>query len=295
MDSTLLRIYAFSIQQDMTIELYDNDDKWNWTEDTITWNTKPGLGTQLAVSAPLRDESYIVWDLTSYINSRPTQTQFTFILITGGESQSSRNDFYSKESLINQPQISFVWQEQGAMIDLGNCDKYVGGRIEDIRRGFTGTITSKNCLNTAMIGSWHSAAGLGENRGEQTVDAQKLPTWGLIKPWPRPLGIYKVRWDEGTLDSNGDPPYGGGNGYNLCPEGLCDEQCNYRSWDDNRIHKFSARCRGLPRHIWTPLPSIYLAANMPSGGITNPPPPPPDPVLKCAGEASHLIPGKIQA
>jgi len=278
-DSTLLRIYAFSIQQDMTIELYDTTNLWNWTEDTITWNTKPNLGVQLAVSAPLKDESYIVWDLTSYINSRPSQTQFSFAIIAGGEAQASRNDFYSKESLINQPQVTFVWQEQGAMIDAGNCGMYVGDRVEDIRRGFTGIITSKKCLTLAQQAQWDS-----------TMSLKKA---GLTIPWARPIGIYKVLWDEGTLDSNGDPPYGGNNGYNLCPEGLCDEQCNYKSWDDNRVHKISARCRGLKRHVWTPLPAIYQVADIPSGGTTNPPVPP-DPSPECA-ITENILPGTVQA
>lgn len=278
-DSTLLRVYAFSIQQDMTIELYDTTDQWNWTEDTITWNTKPSLGVQLAVSAPLKDENYIVWDLTEYINSRPQQTQFTFALIAGGEAQASRNDFYSKESLINQPEISFVWQEQGAMIDAGNCHMYVGNRVEDIQRGFKGIITEKRCLTLAQQAQWHS-----------TMSLHKA---GLTHRWARPIGIYKIKWDAGTKDSKGNVPYGGNNGYNICPEGLCGEQCTYRSWNDTNPYPHSVRCRGLPRYIWTPRPAIYQVADISPGGVTDPPPPP-DPTPGCLVTA-NVLPGTIQA
>lgn len=283
-DSTLLRVYAHSIQQDMTIALHDIEDKFNWTEETITWNNKPSLGEQIFISAPLTNHNYIIWDITNYINARPTQMQFTFVLIAGGEAQSSRNDFYSKESLINQPEISFVWQEQGAMIDAGNCDKYIGDRVEDIHRGNTGTVTNKKCMTLAMIGQWHSYGGGGDNSGYQTIDLTKLPKSGLTLPFARPLGMYKVKWDDGSN--------GGNNGYNLCHEGLCAETCNYRSYDDGNPYKWSMRCRGNNRFIWRPLPQIFRVADMRTGVIEEPPPPDPEPNCPVA---SNIIPGKVQA
>lgn len=295
-DSTLLRIYAHSIQQDITIELYEATGNPSWTEDTITWNTKPNLGNQIAVSLPLSVTQYVVWDITQYINDRPFQNQFSFALVATGDASNSRNDFYSKESLINQPEISFVWQEQGAFIDTGNCGLYTGQRVEDLRNGWTGTVTGKKCLTIAMIGQWHSKFGDRNNSGWQTINwDNKNLREGLTLPWARPIGIYRVAWDSGTKKPDGTVPYGGNNGYNLCPIGMCKEECTYKSYDDNRIHKFSDRCRGPRPHLWTPQRAVYIAEHIPTGIPYSPEPD--DPIGPIAGcpDGAFSLPGKIQA
>ncbi len=296
-DSTLLRIYAHSIQQDMTIELYDAVGNPSWSENTLTWNTMPALGEQIAVSAPLGATQYIIWDITQFINDRPFQTQFSFAIVAAGDAQLSRNDFYSKESLINQPEISFVWQEQGAFIDAGNCGLYAGQRVEDIKNGWTGTVTQKKCLTLATVAQWYSKFGeRTSNSGYRTVDwTNENLKKGLTLPWARPIGIYKVAWDPGTKNPDGTVPYGGNNGYNLCPLGLCGEECTYRAYDDNRVHKFSDRCRGPRPHLWTPQRAVYIAEHIPTGMPYSPEPD--DPIGPIAGcpDGAFSLPGKIQA
>jgi len=65
--NAIIRLYATSTKS-CPVTVYQTED--NWSEETITWNTKPVLGTAISSTQIESADRYYEWDVTTYVQSK---------------------------------------------------------------------------------------------------------------------------------------------------------------------------------------------------------------------------------
>lgn len=102
--SAYLRLYATSVTSGRTLQALQVAS--GWTETGVTWNTQPSVtGTAAIVNITSTTPGYLQWDVTSSVQAIYSNTNYGFLIRDANEGASGTEQFNSRESSSNQPQL----------------------------------------------------------------------------------------------------------------------------------------------------------------------------------------------
>jgi len=100
--SVKLRLY-FSSGSSSSVGVYQVSN--SWAESSLTWNTKPIEGTQIAVKSISSSGIYHEWDLTSYVQGLLNTAQPIFSFVIKDIASGSVMTINSRQATSNKPQL----------------------------------------------------------------------------------------------------------------------------------------------------------------------------------------------
>ena len=99
-----VRLYANTVPISISLTASQTTD--SWTEHSITYNTRPVIGTTISSVSVTAAGAYYEWDITSYVQSQLSLSDNLISLVISDLSQDAVIDrFNSKEASSNQPQL----------------------------------------------------------------------------------------------------------------------------------------------------------------------------------------------
>lgn len=99
-------LYCDSLDAAYAITAYESSD--SWTEEGITWNTAPALGTSIGSTTVSSTGAYYVWDITSYVNNQLAGDKVVSVAFNDANSKNLFARFSSKEAASNPPRLEIV-------------------------------------------------------------------------------------------------------------------------------------------------------------------------------------------
>lgn len=107
-DKAMLRLHAIDSEL-ATIDAYALGD--GWSESSVTWDSLPTIGEQLASVGMDEAGMYYEWDITSYVQSELSGDKIVSIVISDPLEASITIGFDSKESGLNVPHIAITIED----------------------------------------------------------------------------------------------------------------------------------------------------------------------------------------
>lgn len=102
-DQALIRLYA-NTELSCQVTAYEVSNT-SWTEEAVTWNTAPALGTAIATTQIGTDKKYYEWDITEYVkNNMGNNISIAFY----DESASDMAVSFSSKEGDNTPQLKII-------------------------------------------------------------------------------------------------------------------------------------------------------------------------------------------